>query len=134
MRSSLTVESYKVHSITPLSFHSFSIIASFKINNDTCQVEANNINMIVYKKRAPILNGSVLKVLIPEGKSTVKVQATVFLNDGTSIISLVWSLFHSILSDYSADIQFTHITKDGITKDLIVKGIKWEKLIIALKE
>jgi len=122
----LVVKSYRIHSLTPTSIHSFNITAFARIQNDTCQFVMKNISGLLYKKGKPFLKGVVTDTVVPEGETQIRLCAHIDYCEGVSFFSLIGSLISRDLSDYSADIHMQSETIDGICKDVSKEGVVWD--------
>ena len=87
-----------------------------------------NISGCLYKKGKQIVSGIVEDISVPEGVNVVNIRARVESCDGSSFFALLGFLVSRYSLDYSADIQMTSITEDGVIKCVRKEGISWNDL------
>lgn len=110
-QSRISVDSYKIIGITPVTFTSINGEVQFTCSSKSrSNIFLSNISGTIYKLGKPLVKGSAAPFSIRPGKSTFVVSGNASLCSGVSLVDVLSSVSFNV-NDYSADVNV--IVKEG---------------------
>lgn len=123
----LSVNSYKITSIRPLSWRSVDGAVDLSLNSAT-SFRLSGISGVVYKNGRPFVQGKADDLAVKKGSSSLTVRGNATLCNGVGLLDVLRCINFNP-SDYSVDVYLTLTLEDGTSVPIVKKGVPLSSIL-----
>lgn len=125
----LYLQGYRIDTIYPISFSSFSFSAHLQIRNDTTDFAMSRISGIVFLEKELFAEGSVSDIYLSSGDNSIYIKGQCTIHPTVPFLSLIRIVRHPDISKLSANAAMVVRFPSGEIKSVNKQNVPLHSLI-----
>ena len=127
----ISIQSYRIDDITPVSFSTYFISAHVKIRNDTTSFAMSNISGRIYRQGRSFADVTISDIYLENGDNSIYLKGLYSISPGVSLFSLLKTISHQDFTLFSVDAELVVTFPSGdikaVSKQIVQLSDFWQK-------